>query len=148
MSQVISGDAPAFSAYPSSSQNITSSTVTKILFQTEEFDISSSYDISNSVFQPSVAGYYQVSAAIQPTNTAAGGCTIYLYFMKNGVSVKQFEAVGSSGTQCPISASGIVYLNGSTDTLHISIFQTVAATATTNSASDRTFFQACLIRGV
>ena len=54
--------APAFSAYQSTGQTLSSSTWTKIQLQTEEFDTASCYDnATNYRFTPNVAGYYQVN---------------------------------------------------------------------------------------
>jgi hypothetical protein len=59
---MVSGNMPAFSAYPNSQQTLSATTYTKILFQTEEFDTNNNY--ASSTFTPTVAGYYQVSTAI------------------------------------------------------------------------------------
>jgi len=62
----IAGTGPAFSAYQSSGQTISStSTWTKINFQTEEFDTNNNFDsTTNYRFTPQIAGYYQVNATI------------------------------------------------------------------------------------
>ena len=57
-------DAPAFSAYKSSNQSISSSTSTKIVFDTEEYDINSNYDTSTSRFTPSFSATFKRSSAI------------------------------------------------------------------------------------
>lgn len=50
---------PAFSAYQSSAQTLSSGTITKIEFQTEEFDTDNCFDNAiNYRFTPNVAGYY------------------------------------------------------------------------------------------
>ena len=56
--------AVAFSAYMSGTQSISASTWTKVTFNTEEYDTASQYDHSNSKFQPTIAGYYQINAAL------------------------------------------------------------------------------------
>ena len=56
-------DNPAFSAYVAAAQTITSSSYTKVNFDTEEFDIGSCYDTTLKRWTPNKAGYYQVFAA-------------------------------------------------------------------------------------
>ena len=55
----VAGNGPAFSAYQSTLQSFSSNTVTKVLFQTEEYDTNSNF--ASSRFTPTVAGYYQLS---------------------------------------------------------------------------------------
>ena len=72
----LSAGGPAFSAYQSSAQSVTSSTYTKILFQTEDFDTNSNF--ASSTFTPTVAGYYQISAAVLPS-TATSQTLVSIY---------------------------------------------------------------------
>ena len=77
---------PAFSAYSNAAQSITTSTLTKVVFQLEEFDTASAFDnTTNYRFTPQVAGYYQVVGSMSPSvSTTRAFCTIY----KNGSEVK------------------------------------------------------------
>lgn len=101
---------PAFSAYQSSAQTLSSTTFTKIQLQTKEFDTASAFDnVTNFRFQPAVAGYYQINGSIQ-INVAATQVITLLY--KNGSIYKQGSNANSSG--CAV-VSSIVYFNGSTD---------------------------------
>ena len=109
------GAGPAFSAYQSSSQTLSSATTTKIQFQTELFDTNSNFDsTTNYRFTPTVAGYYQVNAAVQVAVAFTGG-TIYLY--KNGSGVATGMAVNASGGTFILSY--LVQMNGSTDYLEV-----------------------------
>jgi predicted aconitase with swiveling domain len=70
---MVSGNMPAFSAYLSSSQTVTSGTWTKVAANTKEFDTASCYDNStNYRFTPNVAGYYQVNGGISSASSATG----------------------------------------------------------------------------
>jgi hypothetical protein len=82
-------DGPAFSAYSSTNQSITSSTFTKVQFNTEEFDTNSNYDnATNYRFTPTVAGYYQVNGNIRyDASTAPTRCILSVY--KNGSEFKR-----------------------------------------------------------
>jgi hypothetical protein len=74
---------PAFSAYLSSSQSISSSTFTKVQCNTEEFDTNSNYDnATNYRFTPTVAGYYQISGCINFSSTTKAEFLTTIY--KNG----------------------------------------------------------------
>ena len=134
---MVSGNMPAFSAYPSSNQTITASTFTKILFQTEEFDTNSNF--ASSTFTPTVAGYYQVQITVAPsTATTATQTAIY----KNGTIYKRIISRASDSSAEVVA---LVYCNGSTDYIEgYGLF--VGTTPATTSASDQTFFQACLVR--
>lgn len=133
-------DGPAFSAYPSSTQTLSSSTITKILFGTEEFDTNNNF--ANSTFTPTVAGYYQVQGKIQPdASYTAGIVAIY----KNGSLYKygSFNA-NATGVAQP-SMSCLVYCNGSTD--YIEFYASVQTGQNISASSTFTWFQGCMIRG-
>ena len=133
----VAGNGPAFSAYPSSNQTLTTGVLTKILFQTEEFDTNSNF--ASSRFTPTVAGYYQVQVAVgQSTSTTATQAAIF----KNGTLYKRvvFRPTDSSA-----EVVALVSCNGSTDYIE-GYGLLIGTTPATTSASDQTFFQACLVR--
>ena len=134
----VAGNGPAFSAYPSSNQSITTSTFTKILFQTTEFDTTSGM-YASSRFTPTIAGYYQVQVSIAP-NTATTATQACIY--KNGALQKRNFASLANAVQ---EVTAIVYLNGSTDYLEGWGYLTGVSPAIQGS-SDQTYFQAALIR--
>ena len=125
---------PSFSAYASTSQTLSSATFTKITFDTEEWDTNNNF--SSSRFTPTVAGYYQVNGAI--SNNTATQTVAYIY--KNGGQYKQ----GINGSVFAATASGLVYLNGSTD--YVEFFGYFASSTSTNAGVNATYFQACLVR--
>jgi hypothetical protein len=134
---------PAFSAYQSSSQTLTSSTLTKIQFQTEEYDTNSAFDnATNYRFTPLVAGYYVVSAAVKAdTLNTTGRINIF----KNGSSYKFGMATGGvAGTTGTFAMTCQVYLNGSTD--YIECYALLANGQALSAASDQTYFQAAMVR--
>lgn len=142
---------PAFSAYSNANQNISTSSYTKLQFQTEEFDTNSNYDnATNYRFTPTVAGYYQIYGSaifnIAPT-TLNGVLLIY----KNGSAFKSVVGFGSnlSGWFNP-TISSLVYLNGTTDYIEMYIWQSSGSTQTIQSATSLpylgTYFQAFLAR--
>jgi hypothetical protein len=136
---------PAFSAYKSSNQSITSNTFTKVTFDTEEFDTNSNF--ASSTFTPTVAGYYQVNAAVDlyPSSGTATRTVIRIY--KNGSNFKSGNEVQISNTtemSCVVSA--LISMNGTTDYLEIYALQT-GTTPNILGSQSTTYFQACLVRG-
>ena len=131
---------PAFSAYQSSSQTgISSSVFTKILFQTEEWDTNNNF--ASSTFTPTVAGYYQVNAAVAWT---AGYSTPILSIYKNGSIYKDGVSLPTSTYRSTVNA--IVYCNGSTDYVEIYGQQQSGSSGSIAAAINYTYFQAAMVR--
>ena len=130
---------PAFSAYQSSAQTLSSNTGTKIQFQTEEFDTNSNFDnTTNYRFTPTVNGYYQVNSVINWATTSTRG---FLNIYKNGSAFKQ----GMNISLCDGAAlSALVYLNGSTD--YIEMYGQLTVGQALNATSQYTYFQAVMVR--
>jgi hypothetical protein len=109
----ISGNGPAFSARRSTDQNISSSTWTKIQFNTENFDTASCYDnATNYRFTPNVAGYYQFN--LNSSLAASGLSFVALAIFKNGSEAflsSHFAGTGAIYNGC----STLLSMNGSTD---------------------------------
>lgn len=146
MSLVLSGDAPAFSAYRSSAQSFSANTWTKIGFNTEEFDTNSNFDTAASRFTPTVAGYYQINFAQYLTTSVAANFLLAIY--KNGSSFKQsFRFASASGyTGNLVGGSCLIYMNGSTDYLEVYANVTQIATVYVNDSAF-SYFQGSLVRG-
>jgi hypothetical protein len=136
-SSITQNAGPAFSAYQSSAQTLSSNTATKIQFQTKLFDTNNNFDnATNYRFTPTVAGYYQVNAAIQAQTSFTGG-TIYLY--KNSSQFATGMAVVSGGGTFVLSH--LVQMNGTTDYLEV-----YGNIGTGQALAVATFFQASMVR--
>ena len=135
---MVSGNMPAFSAYPSSNQSVTSATFTKILFQTELFDTNNYF--LNSTFTPLIAGYYQINAYLSPNTTVTRGL-VTLY--KNGSRVAIFADIPSAMNTN--GGSTLIYMNGTTDYVEVYGYL-VGVSPEMNGASDGTYFSGCLVR--
>lgn len=139
-------DGPTFSAYRSTTQNVTTATWTKALCDTEEFDTASAYDnVTNYRFTPLIAGYYQVSGIIG--FAAASGLTrVHSAIYKNGtIHRRGDDCAPSLATAGGASVSALIFLNGTTDYVELwgnctgtdpSFFGTIS----------QTNFQAVLVR--
>ena len=128
---------PAFSSYQTSGQTLSSSTYTKLLFDTKDFDTNSNYSTSTSRFTPTVAGYYFANASINAGNNSQDIAFIY----KNGSLVR-------SGTNVSNGYLGIVttlvYCNGTTD--YLEAYGYMGSGAATGTGLGATMFQAFLAR--
>jgi hypothetical protein len=137
----VAGNGPAFSAYQSSAQTLSSGTWTKIQFQTKEFDTNSNFDnVTNYRFTPTVAGYYQISGGFQVSSSAT---PVRLAIYKNG-SVFKYLGITDSSSLSGIYSSALIYLNGSTD--YIELYGYVGTGQALLSNSTATYFQASMVR--
>jgi len=122
---------PSFEAIKTGSQTLTNATWTKITFQTESYDIGSHFDLTNSKFQPTVAGYYQLNVLLyygSGINTAIRS-TIY----KNGAEHRKIAVLyhtDASLDDYGIAGTCIVEANGTTD--YFEIYGWASGTATVN----------------
>ena len=139
----VAGNGPAFRAFRSSNQSISSNTFTKVQFNSEVWDTNNAYDnTTNYRFQPAVAGYYLVSWSGGNAGSNTPTYTSFRLF-KNGSA--DTEGASSSGVNAVLVNTSMVYLNGSTDYIEIYAYIT-AASAVVYGASDITFVTAALVR--
>jgi hypothetical protein len=118
------GTGPAFSAYNTSAQSVTSSTLTKITLQTEVFDTNNNF--ASSTFTPTVAGYYQINGVLRSTGTSITASIIAIY--KNGSNYSYNSVLdGISTTSAHLIASEVIYMNGTTD--YVELYGFITATS-------------------
>jgi len=137
---MVSGNMPAFSAYLSAGQSgITSSTSTKIAFDSEEFDTNNNF--ASSRFTPTVGGYYQINGVM------SGGGTFtraFLSIYKNGSEFKRGNDLLVSGYA--VTVSSIIYLNGSTDYIELYGWLLGTGLSFSSGATNGSYFNGCLLR--
>lgn len=134
-----------FSAIMSGNQSISNSTWTKVLFNTEEYDTASQYDHSNSKFQPTIAGYYQINSALSWFNGASTAALSRFY--KNGSHYKNSAYLYHSDQSLDdyqVEGSMTVYMNGSSDYLEVYAFN-VGTANVISGAGGNSYFQGFLI---
>ena len=145
----VNSNMPAFSAYLSSNQTVSSGVMTKVQCNSEEFDTSSCYDnATNYRFTPNIAGYYQVSAVLGPYGSSVPTRSIMVLY-KNGSYYKRLADFAISSSYANgLGGAALVYLNGSTD--YIELYgQVNVATGTAQfegSGVYATAFMATLVR--
>ena len=140
-------NAPAFSAYLSSNQTVSTGTWTKITLDTKEFDTNSNYDNStNYRFTPTVEGYYQFNSSISFIDLASGNISRHAIY-KNGsrFKVSNQTYMGNAGYQIS-TISTLIYMNGSSDYVEVYAIHAYGSNRDVNNGSDQTFFQAVLVR--
>ena len=130
---------PAFSAYQSSAQTLSSGTHTKLQFQTEEFDTANAFDSStNYRFTPNVAGYYQVNGCFAVNVSVT---QMQVVVNKNGAQAKSGGNLTGAGQ---LSGSALIFLNGSTD--YVELYGWIASGQALVPTAISTYFQAALVR--
>jgi hypothetical protein len=139
---------PAFRAYLSNNQVINGSTYTKVLLNAEDFDTNNAFNTSNSRFQPSVAGYYQISATAElASNSDIGVIGVF----KNGTEVNRFAHLASNASVTwatfTFTGSAVIYMNGSSDYLELYAFiRALSGTPTVINGSPYTTMSGFLAR--
>ena len=146
---MVSGNMPAFSAYLSGNQSISNNTLTKVTFQSEEFDTANAYDNStNYRFQPLVAGYYFMTSHLF-YNLGVSSIIIWNYLYKNGSLIKQFNGGGTnSAGYFRNELNALVYMNGTTDYLEVYTQQNSGSSQNLGSGGGvaSTWFSGVLVR--
>jgi hypothetical protein len=141
---MVSGNMPAFSAYPSLSQSVSNATWTKITYDIEEYDTNNNF--ASSRFTPTVAGYYQINARVVANGYATNQTILSIY--KNGSESKRLNQTPNStaSSVCPMG-SALIYMNGSSDYLEIYVNQSSGSSQTfLGSYSAEAYFQGFLAR--
>lgn len=127
---IFSNATPAFSAYlPTAAQSVTSGVETKVSLSAEEFDTTNAFDsTTNYRFQPTVAGYYQMSWLIDAISTGTTITVAYSILYKNGVVFKLGEYYGGPAvSRLILPGTALVFLNGSSD--YLELFGNIVSTS-------------------
>ena len=140
-----SANTPAFKARLNSDQTIANVTDTTIGCSTVKLDIGGCYNNTASTvtlngistpgysFAPNVAGKYFVYGGARFDSTAGTGTLAYVLLQKNGansfVGIRDFVPYGG------FFVGGIVEMNGSSDTIKITVYQNTGSSKTIQGAS-------------
>lgn len=145
LAQLVQG--PAFSVYGTTTQSCTNGTNTKIILNNKTFDTANAFDATtNYRFQPTVAGYYQVTGCLSmAAGSASQLCVPQIW--KNGA---QYVLGGASPVYTTITnfltVSTLVYLNGSTDYIELYVYHNLGSTWSTAPSQVSTQMTGALVR--
>ena len=127
----------AFRLYQSSAQSIATATNTVLLFDSEDLDTDNGHSTTTNTsrYTATVPGWYFVSGTVQLAYNATGNRLAII--QKNGTTtVNQVGRASSSvSNTMGLHLSTLVYLNGTTDYIELSTFQSSGVslnTLTTN----------------
>jgi hypothetical protein len=147
----VSAIVPAFSAYPTAQQTVTSAVVTVVVLNAEEFDTANCFNNTGSTvggipaysFMPNVAGYYMFSTTVS-NEVSVSSSRFIVMTQKNGTGGNRVFDYQNTGT---FNAPGTIlyYLNGTTDYVTLQVY-VAATTAKLNSSFAQTRFQGFLVR--
>jgi hypothetical protein len=138
---------PAFSAYLSTTQGITTATQTKISFDTKIFDTNNCFNTSTNRFTPTVPGYYQINLNVQGSSSSYSSMQIYFLYKNGNPYVKSdwrySSAIVDTGSG---DISSLIYMNGTTDYIEAYAY-IVASSSPTVSSSSTTQLSGAFVRG-
>jgi len=113
---------------------------------TSTADPNSWFNNSTHVFQPNIAGYYNISFSVLWNNVAGGTGQINTQLNKNN-GTQVFSEQSQINTVNPQThiASTIIYFNGSTDNLKVTAYTSSTTTSQDINSGAGTLFTASLI---
>ncbi len=125
-------------------QSIPTNTVTKATWSGKAFDTNNNFDITNNWFQPTIAGYYLLTATLA-IQIPANNIYMSLDIRKNEGGYEQRVIMPShdgtvDGAYPAMTVSAVVYANGTSDYFWIAVYHTRGSSAnTTGSGFDKNF---------
>jgi hypothetical protein len=143
---MVSGNMPAFSAYQSSAQTLSSATFTKLQLQAELFDTANAFDsTTNYRFTPLVAGFYQLNGQVAIGGAGAGFGQISIY--KNGAeSARGSTSTNNLSVGAMCTVSNLIYMNGTTDYVELYVYQNSGGSVANQSSTAFNYFSGSLVR--
>jgi hypothetical protein len=137
-SSVTSSAQPVFSVNNTGSQVIATGSPVKVQFNVKLVDTNNNYDsTTNYRFTPTVAGYYQINAAVRDATGGANQIATFIY--KNGSSYAQGVSL-TSGQGASSNISQIVFCNGTTDYIEVYAQQNSGSNMTIGGDYQRNYF--------
>ena len=137
---------PTFSAFKTSTQNISDTTFSQITFDSTDWNVDSCFNTSTGRFTPDVEGYYLLGALITTNSASFFTGESYISVSSNGSLPNGTKLALSYDSVDTLSGSLVVFLNGTTNFVQLNIFHSSGATRTISSSS--TNFYGYLVRGV
>jgi len=128
---------PAFMAYNPQNGAVASGTNVVLSLNTELFDTDSAYDTSTYKFTPQVAGHYFFYANVRWQGATNSATRLNLDITKNGSSFANSR--NSNSDYATTNATGVCYLNGSTDYVQLESYHNFAGSTGITTALNNTY---------
>ncbi len=139
----VPNDAPLVRVYSNTPQAYTASVIRKVQFENIDFDLGSGWSVENSRYNPSVAGWYSVIAAVRFDGSSGNNSIVRLY--KNGTPITHGTQLNETNLVESL-VHDLVFLDGDQDYLEVWAAITVTKTITGDRAG--TFLAAHLVRAL
>ena len=101
---------------------ITTSAYVKVLFTSVDFDNNSAFSTTNSRYQPTIAGYYDISSIAKLETPTASSLNILALYKNGSIDIELVRFVSPGLSDANLSGSTVVYLNGSTDYVELYVY--------------------------
>jgi hypothetical protein len=109
--------------------NQTFATGSDVVIQFEDYDDPNGW-LDGYKFTPTIAGYYHIDFGVWLNNPGSTTNQVNIQMRKNGATHVIIQQPLNNSVGQSLAASKIIYLNGSTDQLEFTIFQSVGSSAT------------------
>ena len=129
---------PSFRAYQGSTQSVSTDTLTTLQLNTENYDTDGCYDTGTYRFTPTVSGKYFLYACQRFTATGNYDVGIDMEIRKNGSSIARFSGINYYTDSRFVST--VETLNGSTDFVEVTVYQSSGISLTLDNGQSDTFF--------
>lgn len=140
---------PAFRARKSGTQSVPNNVDTLLLWDTNDWNDGTAFQTNG--FLPLVAGLYLFTWRVRATPASGTFSDIVATLRLNGAGVASgSNTLGASATAAVSSGSAIVKMNGTTDAVDLSMFQTNSASgnATVLSGAALSSWEGCLLKAL
>jgi hypothetical protein len=138
-------DPSAFRAFRTTAQNIPHGTPTKLVFDSELFDLANEYNPTTGFFTAASAGTYLVHCAMWLISPAGAGPVWAITVDKNGTQLASSDWQSAAAKGFTPAIDGLIHLNAG-DQISCVLYQDTGATQSTNPAfPERTTFSAARI---
>lgn len=119
---------PAFFGFragrTTTAQSLPDITTTDVIFNSETFDSDGCYDTATGRFTPTRAGYYQVNASVAfESSGMVANDYMYMAISKNTTAMASERMESGNAINETLGVSDVVYCNGSTDYIKVSVLQ-------------------------
>lgn len=115
---------PAFSAYKTSNQSITSGVATKTLFDATDFDTAGA--LSSSRWTPGVPGVYDIQATVSAQVTSGAASSVFVEIYKNGLPFLRGFQINGGGSILQVASIAAKMKLAATD--YLEIYTTISGT--------------------